>query len=103
MFYRLTILSGEMNFAGKTNHFTLRAWLTFEARDNFSLHRIYGSTMSSDKRWYRLTSQLVDSKVSQFVKGKYFHLSFFEVRSVAFRSAICDKRARSETLVSRKN
>ena len=40
----------------------------------FSLHRIYGSTLDPGKKWYSLSNKLVDRKVSQFVKGKFFQL-----------------------------
>ena len=69
MFYRMTILSGKMNFAGKTNPFHFA-----RAGNNFLLHRIYGSPLSPGKRSYSLSSQLVDRKASHFVKGKSFEL-----------------------------
>lgn len=75
----MNIFSGEINFSRKDKSFSLRVGalkmvLRAEVRNNFLLHWIYGSTVSLDKRWYSLSSQLVDRKVSQFVKGKFFEL-----------------------------
>ena len=81
----MTILSGKMNFAGKTNPFHCaqapqQNGAIAEAGNNFSLHQIYGSPLSPGKGRYSLSSQLVDRKASQFVKGKSFEL---------FPSGIC--------------
>ena len=38
----------------------------------FSLHRVFGSSLSQRKKWFSLSSRLVGRKVSQFLKGKFF-------------------------------
>ena len=56
--------------------------LSAGARNNVPLHRIYGTTLSPDKRWYCLSGQLVDRKISQFVKAKFFELFPSEIYRV---------------------
>ena len=67
------------------------AWrATAMANDNncslpsFELNRVYGSSLSQEKRWYALTSVWCGVKVSKFVKGKFFD---------SFPSEICRTKA----------